>query len=222
MVVKGCDARAVAGLIRETQIKREDVVLIGVRCGGVRAPTRRSAASALVRPRRSPIAAPAATAREPHLADHLVGELPPAPPAATRRDARIAELEAMTPAERWAFWQQELERCVRCHACREVCPMCFCERCVADKTQPQWIESLAAPARQPRLAPDARAAPGRPLRRLRRVRAGLPGGHPARAAQPQGRAGRGGALRLPGDATIPPCRRPIGSYQLDDAQEFIL
>ena len=43
--------------------------------------------------------------------------------------------------------------------------MCFCERCIADKTQPQWIETLAARPRQPRLAPDPRPAPGRPLRR---------------------------------------------------------
>ena len=35
VVVKGCDARAVAGLIRECQVKREEVVIIGVRCGGV-------------------------------------------------------------------------------------------------------------------------------------------------------------------------------------------
>src|SRR5512136_313256 len=35
IVVKGCDARAVAGLIREHQVKREDLVIIGVRCGGV-------------------------------------------------------------------------------------------------------------------------------------------------------------------------------------------
>ena len=29
IVVKGCDARAVAGLIRECQLRREDVVIIG-------------------------------------------------------------------------------------------------------------------------------------------------------------------------------------------------
>lgn len=145
VVVKGCDARAVAGLIRETQIGRNDAVIIGVRCGGVLSGEQAEACG------RGP--APALTAetvadrcadcdvREPHLADHLVGELPPAPPASQRRAERIAELEKMTPEQRWNFWMGELERCVRCHACREVCPMCFCERCVADKTVPQWIES---------------------------------------------------------------------------------
>jgi hypothetical protein len=31
LVVKGCDAKAVAGLLREAQLTRDDVVLIGVR-----------------------------------------------------------------------------------------------------------------------------------------------------------------------------------------------
>ena len=35
VVVKGCDAKAVAGLLREAQLERDDVVLIGVHCGGV-------------------------------------------------------------------------------------------------------------------------------------------------------------------------------------------
>ena len=47
----------------------------------------------------------------------------------------------MDPDARWAWWSAEFARCVRCHACREVCPLCFCERCLADKTTPQWIES---------------------------------------------------------------------------------
>jgi ferredoxin len=47
----------------------------------------------------------------------------------------------MTTAERKEFWDGELSRCIRCHACREVCPMCFCVQCMASKSQPQWINS---------------------------------------------------------------------------------
>ena len=42
----------------------------------------------------------------------------------------VAKLEAMTPDERFAFWQNELSRCIRCNACRDVCPACTCEKCV--------------------------------------------------------------------------------------------
>ena len=42
----------------------------------------------------------------------------------------VARLEAMTPDERFAFWQNELSRCIRCNACRDACPACTCEQCV--------------------------------------------------------------------------------------------
>ena len=44
----------------------------------------------------------------------------------------IAKLEAMTADERFAFWQNELSRCIRCNACRDACPACTCEKCVFD------------------------------------------------------------------------------------------
>ena len=50
-------------------------------------------------------------------------------------DARfeaVEKLEAMTPEERFAFWRGELSRCIRCNACRNVCPACSCEKCVFD------------------------------------------------------------------------------------------
>ena len=44
----------------------------------------------------------------------------------------VVRLEAMTPDERFAFWQNELSKCIRCNACRNVCPACTCEKCVFD------------------------------------------------------------------------------------------
>ena len=44
----------------------------------------------------------------------------------------VARLEAMTPDERFAFWQNELSKCIRCNACRDACPACTCEKCVFD------------------------------------------------------------------------------------------
>ena len=48
----------------------------------------------------------------------------------SKRFDQVAALEAMTPEERYAFWQGELSRCIRCNACRDVCPACTCEKCV--------------------------------------------------------------------------------------------
>ncbi len=53
-------------------------------------------------------------------------------PGAGDRFAQVEALEAMTPDERYAFWQDQLSRCIRCNACRDVCPACSCEKCVFD------------------------------------------------------------------------------------------
>lgn len=53
----------------------------------------------------------------------------------SHRFDQVAKLEAMTADERFAFWQNELSRCIRCNACRDVCPACTCEKCVFDNPE---------------------------------------------------------------------------------------
>ena len=55
----------------------------------------------------------------------------------------VEKLERMTPDERFAFWQGELSRCIRCNACRDVCPACTCEKCVFDNPA-SGVENKAA------------------------------------------------------------------------------
>ena len=50
----------------------------------------------------------------------------------SNRFDEVARLEAMTPDERFAFWQSQLSKCIRCNACRDACPACTCEKCVFD------------------------------------------------------------------------------------------
>ena len=141
LVVKGCDVKAVAGLLRESQFTRDDVVLIGVRCGGVLEEAELAEAAPLTAGTVAP-RCHGCDNREPNLFDHLVGESQPEPPApALSIDDRVAAIDAMAPAERWAFWQEQFSKCVRCYACRQVCPLCVCDVCVADKTRPQWIDA---------------------------------------------------------------------------------
>jgi ferredoxin len=56
----------------------------------------------------------------------------------------VEKLEAMTPDERFAFWRGELSRCVRCNACRNVCPACTCEQCVFDNPSSGVSQKAAA------------------------------------------------------------------------------
>lgn len=54
----------------------------------------------------------------------------------------VEKLESMTADERFEFWQGELSRCIRCNACRDVCPACTCEKCVFDNPS-SGVESKA-------------------------------------------------------------------------------
>lgn len=61
----------------------------------------------------------------------------------SNRFDEVERLEKMTPDERYAFWQNELSRCIRCNACRDVCPACTCEKCVFDNPESP-VENKAA------------------------------------------------------------------------------
>ena len=62
--------------------------------------------------------------------DELIGET--GETLENNRFDQVAELEKMSAEERFAFWQNELSRCIRCNACRDACPACTCEKCVFD------------------------------------------------------------------------------------------
>ena len=51
------------------------------------------------------------------------------------RFEEVEKLEAMTAEERFAFWKAQLSKCIRCNACRNVCPACSCIKCVFDNPQ---------------------------------------------------------------------------------------
>ena len=55
----------------------------------------------------------------------------------------VEKLEAMTPDERFEFWRNELSKCIRCNACRNVCPACSCIKCVFDNPK-TGVENKAA------------------------------------------------------------------------------
>ena len=61
----------------------------------------------------------------------------------SHRFDEVEAIEKMTPDERFEFWQGELSRCIRCNACRDVCPACTCEKCVFDNPN-SGVENKAA------------------------------------------------------------------------------
>lgn len=144
IVVKGCDLRALAGLIGENQLNRAEMYIIGVACPGVYGahadrslPLAEETVASKCRE---------CTVHTPTGADVIVGTLPDLPAFPPREAAELARLEAMTPAERWSFWKEHFSRCIRCYACRQVCPFCYCEQCLCDRNRPQAVETTPRPA----------------------------------------------------------------------------
>ena len=71
--------------------------------------------------------------KEHQVYDELIGESKDTKDA--DRFAEVEKIEAMSPEERFAFFQNELSKCIRCNACRNVCPACSCRKCVFDSTK---------------------------------------------------------------------------------------
>ena len=143
IVVKPCDSKALVELVKEHIVDRARVRVIGLTCEGVCDPKK------LVGTERTPPAVAEGTIADkcgvcrthnPPMADEVVGEEVPEV-AADNDYPDVAELEAMSPAERWAYWERQLTRCVRCYGCREVCPLCYCAECVFEREKPfRWNE----------------------------------------------------------------------------------
>lgn len=131
VVVKGCDERALVALVQEAQLARQDLYVIGMTCTGVGDPM--------------PAKCRTCDTRLPRFADVVLGDAqcPTAEPEG--RFAELDEFMSRSPEERFAFWTSEFERCVRCYACRQACPLCYCKVCVMDKNRPQAVDTSAHP-----------------------------------------------------------------------------
>jgi ferredoxin len=134
IVAKGCDIKALIGLIQESQVPREQVKILAVTCPGVK-----NADGVL------PVKCQACEVNTPNFYDEIVGDKIASNPDRAARFKEIEKLESMSPAERHRFWRDEFDKCIRCYACRQACPLCICNRCIAEKNQPQWIETSAHP-----------------------------------------------------------------------------
>ncbi len=141
IVAKGCDARSISVLQREHQVPRENLVVIGVPCAGM------STGAALSKNKgRDPDHLPEefidqacidCAQPEPIDADILIAGTARA--AAETKYESVEEFEKLGPAERWPRVEEELSRCIKCYACRQACPNCYCKTCFADQTKPRWI-----------------------------------------------------------------------------------
>lgn len=168
LVVKGCDARSVTALFLEKRFKPDQLFLIGVPCQRMvdRRKVKRAVKGEILQAReeanlihvkgdgfevplkREDFLYPSCQVcvhRTPTQANVLVGDpVEELSLVETHPDAR--EFEKKSPEERWRFFEKESSRCIRCYACREVCPMCYCTECFVDSSNPRWIDHGPSPS----------------------------------------------------------------------------
>ncbi len=160
IAVKGCDSRAITVLLQENHIKRDEVIILGVSCesGGV-IDTRKlnralrgkaatgavfdGAAAVKVSYLRGETSLPAAEVLAdrclecakayPIDADFFYGEKVDERPYGPRFTV-VEAFSQKSEEDRSSFWAGHFDRCIRCYACRAVCPMCYCDECVVDST----------------------------------------------------------------------------------------
>ena len=162
VVARGCTTRSLAIHLQEKQYGRDEVVILGVPCGGYADARKLSAlaggaeiregslrdARVVVKTVRGEhqaalqdlLADCCLTCRfnQPVIVDRPLGE--PAPAAESEKEYEsVTAFENLPVEDRWAYFEKEMAKCIRCAACRNVCPSCYCRVCFAEQSQPQWV-----------------------------------------------------------------------------------
>ena len=134
VAVKAADSRAVVQLIQEEKLRREDLVLLGIPVVGMKDPKTGEVIDQKT----------TCNMANPVLYDVLLGEEIHGQGGGSPYDC-LKELEAMDKDARWAFWEKEFSKCIRCFACRKACPMCYCDPCFMDASRPRWADKSPTP-----------------------------------------------------------------------------
>jgi formate dehydrogenase (coenzyme F420) beta subunit len=162
LFVKGCDTRGINRLLQDNRIKREDVLLIGVPCRGLADQEKLKAAGydglleSVERDGDVFVLTLQGDVKEVPAADFMLDkcleckypnplvydrllEEEVSKPQVKDPMSRVREVDKKSVDEKYAYWQEKLSRCIRCYACRNVCPACNCRECIFDKNAPRWI-----------------------------------------------------------------------------------
>lgn len=162
IVAKGCDSRSIVGLIKESQVKREDIFIIGVPCPGIIDRKKiedildgrellegvesdsqillkaEGFEETLDQDKLLHASCRSCRHRNPVLSDTLIGKEISQPQTDEYSD--VEEFASQQDNERWAYFNDETSRCIRCYACRNVCPACYCPQCFVDQSLPTWFD----------------------------------------------------------------------------------
>jgi ferredoxin len=130
VVVKPCDSKTINVMTTENQFQRNQVHVIGMVCDGM-----------LGTDGNLQIRCVTCKEKVPVVYDTLIGEATSqyTPSPTSFLDDAIAELDQDSPAERMEFWLNQFDRCIRCYACRQACPLCNCPTCLYERDDSTYV-----------------------------------------------------------------------------------
>ncbi len=130
VIVKPCDSRAINVQLAENLYRREQVYAIGLTCEGVRDK------GGFMQARCIPCQEAAPVVCDSLIEGDTSGFIPR---ISGSTEETLAELEHANPAERMEFWLSQFDRCIRCYACRQACPLCNCPTCLYEQDDSTWV-----------------------------------------------------------------------------------
>ena len=168
IVANGCNSRNIVTHIIENQIKREQLYIVGIPCTGMidhRAVKRAVGNKEILAvtedndsftvtgngfqeafQKKEFLRTNCAIClhRNPVEYDEMVADpVPEQEGVDPFKDVRA--LEQKSPDEKRRFFTQLVSSCIRCYACRNACPLCYCPTCFVDESRPQWVGKSSDP-----------------------------------------------------------------------------
>lgn len=162
IVATGCNSRNMVTHIIENQIRREQLYIVGIPCTGMidhRAVERavghreivgvkedgdgftcwgRDFEETLEKKDFLQMNCRTCRHRNPVITDEMIAE-PVREQADVEAYKDVEKIEEMTSENKWGFFSRMIEGCIRCYACRNACPLCYCPTCFVDESRPQWV-----------------------------------------------------------------------------------
>ncbi len=167
IAAKGCDSRSIVIHLLENQIKREQLYVLGSPCqamtdkakiqeklngrqilqaedmGGTVRVSGRDFEQTFERADFLQQNCAICTHKNPVIYDELLGE--PVKEQENDRYEDIRKIESMLSEEKRLYFDDLVKPCVRCYACRNACPACYCPTCFVDESKPQWMGKTTDP-----------------------------------------------------------------------------
>jgi len=132
IIAKPCDARAIVSLIKENQLKRDDVYIIGLTCDGMVDGDGKPLHGCLD-----------CRVRIPPIYDELIGSQGDGgfDSSLSPKGMKNSRNDEQQPDHSIERFVGEMNKCILCYSCRQSCYGCYCKTCFMERGEPDWQTS---------------------------------------------------------------------------------